>query len=209
MCHPRLHGAHEMAFGQVDPARLEGEALDRWYRRSPADIEHEREAAALQRYRDFFQRPDSSNPEDVGGSRLNDRIRSWGGHPTEGSDCPHCAPHLAEASSRQPGTTQLASSVVSCPSCHGRVQAPLPFPFPWSGVPGLRFPPGATPANPSGPHPKQCEVQNAEDTAVCSGLPTPKARALCRESASEREAYCIKTNGEVGWPPLQTGGSRR
>lgn len=31
-----------MAFGQVDPARLEGEALRRWYLRSPDEIDDER-----------------------------------------------------------------------------------------------------------------------------------------------------------------------
>jgi hypothetical protein len=31
-----------MAFGQIDPARLEGDALTRWCLRSPADIEEEK-----------------------------------------------------------------------------------------------------------------------------------------------------------------------
>ena len=43
-----------MAFGQIDPARLDGDALRRWYMRSPADIEQERQQAADQRYQDFF-----------------------------------------------------------------------------------------------------------------------------------------------------------
>jgi hypothetical protein len=43
-----------MAFGQIDPARLNGDALRRWYMRSPADIEQERQQAAAQRYEDFF-----------------------------------------------------------------------------------------------------------------------------------------------------------
>ncbi len=34
-----------MAYGQIDPARLDGDALTRWYLRSPADIEEERQAA--------------------------------------------------------------------------------------------------------------------------------------------------------------------
>lgn len=43
-----------MAQGQIDSARLESEALRRWYLRPPADIEKERQAAALQRHHDFF-----------------------------------------------------------------------------------------------------------------------------------------------------------
>ena len=31
-----------MAYGQIDPARLQGEALRRWYLRSPAEVEEER-----------------------------------------------------------------------------------------------------------------------------------------------------------------------
>lgn len=43
-----------MAYGQIDPARLEGDALTRWYLRSPDNIEQERQEAAAQRYQDFF-----------------------------------------------------------------------------------------------------------------------------------------------------------
>ncbi|THD83270.1 MAG: hypothetical protein E7812_00305 [Phenylobacterium sp.] len=38
----------------VDPASLEGDELEQWYRRSPQEIEDERQAAEAQRYRDFF-----------------------------------------------------------------------------------------------------------------------------------------------------------
>lgn len=43
-----------MAYGQIDPARLNGDDLTQWYLRSPDDIEQERQDAAAQRYRDFF-----------------------------------------------------------------------------------------------------------------------------------------------------------
>jgi hypothetical protein len=43
-----------MAFGQIDPARLEGDALTRWYLRSPADIEEEKRQRAEQAYNAFF-----------------------------------------------------------------------------------------------------------------------------------------------------------
>lgn len=38
----------------VDPASLEGDELDQWYRRLPQEIEDERQAAEAQRYRSFF-----------------------------------------------------------------------------------------------------------------------------------------------------------
>lgn len=42
----------------VDPARLNGEALMNWYRRSPADIAQERQAAEAERYRTYFGKRD-------------------------------------------------------------------------------------------------------------------------------------------------------
>ena len=39
---------------QVDPSRLEGDALARWYRRSPQEIEQERMGARTQAYDAFF-----------------------------------------------------------------------------------------------------------------------------------------------------------
>jgi hypothetical protein len=39
---------------QIDPSRLEGEALARWYRRSPEDIDRERQAQEDRRYQAFF-----------------------------------------------------------------------------------------------------------------------------------------------------------
>ena len=48
---------------QVDPARLQGDALSRWYLRSPDDIESERQAADAQRYDAFFGAEDRPNPD--------------------------------------------------------------------------------------------------------------------------------------------------
>ena len=45
-----------MAYGLIDPARLDGDALTRWYLRSPANIDQERQTAAAHRYDDFFGR---------------------------------------------------------------------------------------------------------------------------------------------------------
>jgi hypothetical protein len=43
-----------MAYGRVDPASLEGDALTRWYRRTPQEIEMERRQAATDAYNRFF-----------------------------------------------------------------------------------------------------------------------------------------------------------
>lgn len=61
----------------VDPSSLEGDELDRWYRRSPQDIEQERQAAADRRYATFFDRaqipaepsvqPPTRRPNEMGG----------------------------------------------------------------------------------------------------------------------------------------------
>lgn len=47
-----------MPVRQIDPARLEGEELRRWYQRTPDEIEQERQAAYDQRYNAFYgERP--------------------------------------------------------------------------------------------------------------------------------------------------------
>jgi hypothetical protein len=47
----------------IDPGSLEGDALVRWYQRSPAEIEQERQAAAARRYQDFFYGRTHSDPD--------------------------------------------------------------------------------------------------------------------------------------------------
>ena len=51
-----------MPDGWTDPAGLDGDALTQWYLRSPADIERARQAAADQRYQDFFYGSDETDP---------------------------------------------------------------------------------------------------------------------------------------------------
>lgn len=51
----------------VDPARLEGEALDRWYRRTPEEVQSERQAAQEQHYQSFFGRPELASNEAASG----------------------------------------------------------------------------------------------------------------------------------------------
>jgi hypothetical protein len=53
-----------MAESQVDPARLHGEELRRWYMRSPAEIEEQRQVAAQQRYDSYFGRSRKDPPQE-------------------------------------------------------------------------------------------------------------------------------------------------
>lgn len=47
-----------MAYGQIDPARLHGDALTQWYLRSPSDIEEEKRQAPSRAYDAFFSQPE-------------------------------------------------------------------------------------------------------------------------------------------------------
>lgn len=94
-----------------------------------------------------------------------------------------------------------------CANCHGYTPGTLP---PTGGH--SPFPPSYSPrrgdASGYGGSPKrrlpQCDVQYENDTERCNALPKPDARARCWASASERRAYCLSHDGEVGWPKLQT-----
>jgi hypothetical protein len=48
---------------EIGPENLEGDELIRWYRRSPADIEQARQAAAEKRYQDFFYGTSATDPD--------------------------------------------------------------------------------------------------------------------------------------------------
>lgn len=66
---------------------------------------------------------------------------------------------------------------------------------------------GSSPQSSRGPRrPKQCDVQHDLDEEICDSLPfdPPERRERCWRSQKERDAYCIKSRGEVGWPRLET-----
>ena len=46
-----------MPNGPVDPASLEGDDLVQWYRRSPWQVDQDRQALRRQQYNDFFGIP--------------------------------------------------------------------------------------------------------------------------------------------------------
>lgn len=59
---------------QVDPAQLSGRALDKWYRRSPQEIEEEREFREQAEYEAFFGRAESRHGEESPGSWQEARV---------------------------------------------------------------------------------------------------------------------------------------
>jgi hypothetical protein len=218
----------------VDPASLEGDALTRWYLRSPQEIEQERQAAEAQRYDVFFgggppmsQPLDAANqgPSGVGPSAEADQPahvwvasgpNRWSSQRAPSSGFRSDASWHLDGTTTPPGASnraanqQLAASNWSCSACHGTGIAPPPparaNPPDWPRwTPG----PNLTPRKPSKPAPPQCAQQNMNDSRICSREPDDAWKAVCLESASEREAHCIRSQGEVGWPPLLTHDSDR
>ena len=195
-----------MAYGQVDPARLQGDALRRWYLRSPAEIEEERSNAAAQAYNNFFSRSaDGDNAARGTISLGNDLLvpgRGTGAARTEHQ--PAGSYQLAEAAPR--GKWDYWS-FRGCRSCHGYTPETLP---PVGGHSPL--PPSYSPrsggsdwssSRPKRDDRKQCEIQERRDRNTCGQQPTDQAKAVCHGTASDRRAHCDRT-GEIGEPDLFT-----
>lgn len=117
----------------------------------------------------------------------------------------------AGAASRSRATrdrgAQPTSSSTICRACHGTSMPPPPpsFAVPW-GVPPespWKQPPYSRPQGPR-EHPPQCAMQNMADSRKCVRQPNKVAREMCWETAAKREAYCIESKGEVGYPSLFT-----
>lgn len=216
-----------MAFSPVDPASLQGEALSRWYLRSPDEIEQERQAAQAQKYDAFFGGTEPADwPTTSSPPAYQDPSAAIGDDPNwaangvgrwQGQDQSAYGP----AGGSQSGQFQLAAAsqpaaapgIVNCPTCHGRVPPPLPFPFPFlPGGPFFRD----TPSSPSGGgsqpdrgDKKECYQQYESDSDICGRLRSPSDIAICRGTASDRYAHCIRPDGTIGFPHLETKGGRR
>jgi hypothetical protein len=144
-----------MAFGQIDPARLDGEELKQWYLRSPADIEAERQQAADRAHDAFFFAPGdrrSDDGQEAASSRAassedlasNDEALVWreiGRNRFRSERAPDLAMSSSNAglSGLQPGAATFPSwgrwPINGCFACHntqtgdllpGRSPAPLP-----------------------------------------------------------------------------------
>jgi hypothetical protein len=215
-----------MAVGQIDPARLEGDALRRWYLRSPADIEQDRQRAAAQRYRDFFGNSGTDNPDqgldpgsqldgqgtDAGSNRdfeaSIDNARSGFTWPARRLRLTSAPPsdYFLQVAGATPADFWDDWTPCTSGQCHRNQWPPRPQSPPIGTSPR---PPAYSPrvggSNGNGGSPKRRLPQCDEnDTERCSELPNPDARARCWASASERRAYCLSHDGEVGWPKLQT-----
>jgi hypothetical protein len=187
-----------MAYGQIDPARLEGDALTRWYLRSPTDIEQERQGAAAQSYDDFFGRTDEA-PDQRDGASINPSpaqggLGNWGAGAS-----PSYAVYRPDHDSAN--WTEVAANSPTCANCHSLLPplAPIPIPF----GPLLRripsFPQSGRPEDDR----KQCEIQDRNDRQICGRQPSEQDRAICHASASVRWKNCLRT-GHVDDPALDT-----
>lgn len=183
-----------MPFGSVDPANLEGDELDAWYRRSPSEIEQARQAAAQRRYDAYFGA--SNDPPSDSHS-----VSSKPGEPgIIGNRAP--APHAKLASTAPEPPVSVVEDFANCPTCHGRAPLPPPaaLPWPWSvgvyirdSVGGGGSPP------PRDQDPKQCEIQQRRDHEICGRQQNPRVRAVCRQRAATRYEHCLRTR-EVDSP---------
>jgi hypothetical protein len=207
-----------MAYGQIDPARLDGDALRTWYLRSPADIEDERRRAADVRYDAFF-RPAEGPSEDQATSTDGDDSVSpapdgvlWSqvaDNRWRGERMPSGGFAALGASGSGAGTAASAK-LGTCISCHGYVPPtppiPPPFgPFPWpiGPFPAFRDLPGGAPSAPERGDRKQCEMQENSDRGICAQQPTEDSKAVCYSRIALRKEHCNDT-GIIGEPSLFT-----
>ena len=221
-----------MTYGQVDPARLQGDALRRWYLRTPAEIEGERAAAAERAYNTFFSQPSSRAPSDFGNTARSatapaqNDLGTLGTTPAAGLDQQYRAgddkPFSPGVEARD-SYVQLAAtspgfwdywSPRGCANCHGYTPGTLP---PVGGQ--SPFPPGYSPragggsgqggSRPERRDKKECDLQYDSDSQICGRLPSPRDVAICKGTASERYAHCLRPDGTIGFPRLETKGGRR
>lgn len=216
-----------MAYSPVDPMSLQGETLRRWYLRSPDEVERERQTAQAQKYEAFFgggqpasQALRSENhplPPAGAAFQASPPQPLWvATGPNRWSSRPASSPSFSSANNLRSARASFQASSCKgscqeaspnrgiCAACHGPAIPPPPpvmaNPPDWPRwTPG----PNMTPRKPSKPHPSQCAQQNMNDSRICS-REVGAWQSVCLRSAADREAHCIASDGEVGWPPLQT-----
>lgn len=214
-----------MAFGQIDPARLEGDALTRWYLRSPADIEEEKRRAANAAYDAFFSQPEdpqsdggpepapmpAAAPDDRGSTVADLHWRQTGPNRFTGERASEPVP----VSGADTNGFQLAAAtfptwgrwpIMGCTNCHnpqsgdllpGSIPGPRPPMFsPRDGGSG-----GGSSSRPGEWSDKQqCNQQFINDRRICQRT----GSAQCWENQMNRLDYCNRT-GLIGKPPLGFG----
>lgn len=214
-----------MAYGQIDPARLNGDALTQWYLRSLADIEDEKRQAASRAYDAFFSQPDHPQPHggseaasmpaaastDAGSSHADVIRRQIGANrfQSERASVP-----LPMSDADTPGFQLAAATfpawgrwpINGCINCHnpqtgdllpGRSPAPRPPTFsPRDGGAGG----GSSSQRGEWSDKPQCNQQFERDREICQAAKNYK----CWENQNKRLAHCSPT-GEVGIPKLGFG----
>lgn len=217
-----------MAFGQIDPARLQGEALRRWYLRSPAEIDEERRGVADRAYSAFFSDPSSGHTPEPTPARdqgifSTDPSVVWNAAGENRWRADRTASgQTTAARPADAGRYQLAAAaprgfwdywgVRGCGNCHGYTPGTLPpvgghSPFPPNYSPRSGNSDGSSTPQPRRDERKQCEIQERNDRGICSQQPTEPAKAVCNTSATERRVHCDAT-GEIGEPDLYTARRR-
>jgi hypothetical protein len=195
-----------MALGQIDPARLQGDALVRWYLRSPAEIEEERRRDSARSHDAFFSRP--RDDQIFKSSPAGASAAPWGPVGDErGSNDPRSPRErlrLAAANSR--GLWDYWG-FRGCQSCHGYTPETLPSygghsPFPPNYSPRSGSSGGSSPRPRRDEH-EQCEIQDQNDRRICGNQPMPQDRAICHASATQRRAHCDRFD-ELEYPALDT-----
>ncbi len=214
-----------MPYGQIDPARLNGDALTKWYLRSPAEIEEEKRQAASRAYDAFFSQPDDPQPHgdseaasmpaaastDAGSSHADvisrqtgpNRLRSERASvPLPMSDADTSGFQLAAATFPAWGRWPING----CINCHnpqtgdllpGRSPAPRPPMFsPRDGGAGG----GSSSRRGEWSDKPQCNQQFNNDRRICQQAKSPK----CWENQMERLATCNRTD-LIGIPQLGFG----
>jgi len=103
-----------------------------------------------------------------------------------------------------PRGVQLAATIDGiCVACH-RGSQKLPPIRRVEPPGGGGQPPHAGAGRASKGPPPQCAEQYNRDSSICRRQPNAASREMCWRTAAEREAYCIKSKGEIGWPSLFT-----
>ena len=180
-----------MVYGQIDPARLHGDALRCWYSRSPAEIDHERGRAADQTYERFFSPLRTETGPSVGGGAPS-RLATKPGH-------------VQLAAAAKPGFWDYWG-VPGCANCHGYSPDTLPpvgvHPMaPPGDRPGDRNSTSAATPRLEWSNKPECNQQFEEDRKICQ-----KAKSsVCWENSNLRLGNCSRDNGRLGNPRLEFG----
>ena len=199
-----------MAVGQIDPARLEGDALTRWYLRSPTEIEEERHQTSNHEYNTFFSRPFErssfqEHSHDQKG-RLNEYLPVSRMRPVEGDWLAAQVDAKSGSPPRQFRPVPTAPrrfwdywGFQGCQNCHGYKPGTLPpILSPRSGDGSGGY--GNSARRGEWSDRPQCNLQFESDRKICQAAKSPR----CWENQTKRLGHCSAT-GEVGTPPLTFG----